>query len=143
MGKENGLDKILEKKYNKCEETKKLADDLSGGWWNYRVIEKEHRWTNKAGKEYFERYFEIHEVYYKGDGEIWAWSENPMSLYIENFKEVGQLMKQIKKATKRPVLKLVKGIDGKEELVPTMKTLKQYREDFWKEIEMENETGRK
>ena len=152
MVKESGLDKILEKKYNECEEIEELANDLSGGWWNYRVIEKENRWTNKADKEYFEKYFEIHEVYYKEDGEIWAWSENPMSIYLENFKEVGQLMKQIKKAIKRPVLKLVKGTDEEEELVPTMKTLKQYKEtelsdwdpeDFWKEIEMENETGRK
>lgn len=103
-------------------------------------------------KEYFEKYFEIHEVYYKGDGEIWGWSENPMSIYFENFKEVGHLVKQIRAATRKPVLRLVKGEDGEEELVPTMKTLKEYKkvdlsnwcsEDFWKEIEeTENETGR-
>lgn len=128
MSKANGLDKILEKKYNVPEEIEELANDLSGGWWNYRLIEKENRWKNKAGKEYFEKYFEIHEVYYKADGEIWAWSENPMSIYFEDFKEVGQLIKQIKNATRKPVLRLVKGVDGKEELVPTMKTLKQYKE---------------
>ena len=148
MSKESGLDKILEKKYDVPEEIEELARSLSGGWWNYRLIEKENRWTNKSGKEYFEKYFEIHEVYYDGNGEIWSWSENPMEIYLENFGEINPLVKQIKKAVKKPVLKLVKGSEG-EELIPTMKTLKQYKkselsnwdpEDFWKE--MGDETGR-
>lgn len=150
MRKENGLDKILKKKYDIPEEMEKLADDLAGGWWNYRLIEKENRWKDKTGKEYFEKYFEIHEVYYREDGEIWAWSENPMSIYFEDYKEIGQLIKQIKNATKKPVLRLVKDDKGEEELVPVMKTLKQYKEtelsnwdtkDFWKDVE--NETRRK
>ena len=152
MEERREIDKILEKGYNVPEEIEELANDLGGGQWNYRLIEKESHWTNKAGKEYFEKYFEIHEVYYKGDGEIWGWSENPMSIYFENFKEVGYLVKQIRAATRKPVLRLVKGEDGEEELVPTMKTLKEYKkvdlsnwcsEDFWKEIEeTENETRR-
>ena len=125
MDDKNEIDKIPEKEYNILEETEELAGD-PGGWWNYRLIEKESHWTNKAGKEYFEKYFEIHEVYYKGDGEIWGWSENPMSIYFENFKEVGHLIKQIRAATRKPVLKLVKSEDG-EELVPAMKTLKEYK----------------
>ena len=142
------LDKDLEKEYNIPEEIEELANDLEGSWWNYRVIEKESRWTNKAGKEFFEKYFEIHEIYYKGNGEIWAWSENPMGIYFEEFGEVSQLMKQIKKAIKKPVLKIIKNQDG-EEIVTTMKTLKQYKkselsnwnaEEAWKEIE--NETRR-
>jgi len=143
--KESELDKILEKEYNVPEEVEEFANEIGGGWWNYRVIEKESRWTNKSGKEYFEKYFEIHEVYYKGDGEIWAWSEDQMNISFENVGEVAEIIKQIKKAIKKPVLKLVKDVDG-EELVPTMKTLKQYKpsdltnwkaEDFWEELENE------
>lgn len=151
MDDENEIDKIREKEYHMPKEIEELIEDLGGGWWNYRLIEKESHWTNKAGKEYFEKYFEIHEVYYKGDGEIWGWSENPMSIYFENFKEVGYLVKQIKAATQKPVLRLVKSKDG-EELVSTMKTLKEYKkvdlsnwgsEDFEKEVkETKNETRR-
>lgn len=142
MDDENEIDKIREKEYNMPKEIEELIEGLGGGWWNYRLIEKEISWTNKAGKEYFEKYFGIHEVYYKDDGEILGWSEDPMSIYFKNFKEVGHLIKQIKAATQKPVLRLVKSKDG-EELVPTMKTLKEYKkvdlsnwysEDFEKEV---------
>lgn len=124
------------------EEAEEVAKDWSGGWWNSRVIEKESRWKDKSGKEYFEKYFEIHEVYYNGEGEIIAWSQDPLGIYFENVKDVRPTIKQIKKAIKKPVLRLIKESEDQEELVPTMKTLKQYKkedlsnfnlEDFWNE----------
>lgn len=151
MDNQNKIDKIREKEYNMPEEIEELIEGLGESWWNYRLIEKEISWTNKAGKEYFEKYFEIHEVYYKDDGEILGWSEDPMSIYFKNFKEVGHLIKQIKAATQKPVLRLVKSKDG-EELVSTMKTLKEYKkvdlsnwgsEDFGKKSRRQkNETRR-
>lgn len=125
LKKETELDKLLDKEFEIPESVEKLANDLSGGWWNYRLIEKEETWTsNITGKEYFERYYDIHEVYYGADGEIWAWSENPMKIYFQSADEVKILIKQIKKASKHKILKLIKDKDGNDKLIPTGKYLK-------------------
>lgn len=80
------------------------------GYWNYRVIEK--------GTEDY-KYYEIHEVYYDVDGNIIAWTENPVNLYIETVSDIKSLMKRFKKAVKKPILR----IDG-EELINTGTYLK-------------------
>lgn len=81
-----------------------------GGWWNYRVIEK--------GSEDY-KYYEFHEVYYDADGKIIAWTENPVDLHIEAVADIKFLMKRLKKATKKPILRIEDG-----ELVDTGKYLK-------------------
>lgn len=51
-------------------------------------------------------------------GEIWSWTENPVGIYFENYKEMKQVLKQYKKACKHPILKFEKhGIE--ETLVET------------------------
>lgn len=101
-----------------------LANDLSGGWWNYRIIEKEREWTNLDGKKEIDTYYEIHEVYYKANGNIWSWSENPDTLYFETIYDVRDTLKAIKKAAKMPILKLVTDEEGDQHLEKTNKYIK-------------------
>lgn len=106
------------------EEAEELANEWTGGYWNYRLIEKENKWTGVDNKEYIDIYYEIHEVYYDGKGKVIAWSENPMSLYFENKHDVSFILKRIKKATKKSILKLVKKDNGDEDLISTNRFLK-------------------
>ena len=96
------------------QEIKDFIDEISlawrGGYWNYRVIEK--------GTEDY-KYYEIHEVYYDGEGKIIAWTENPVDLYIEAVADIKFLMKRFKKAAKKPILRI-----EDEDLVNTGKYLK-------------------
>ena len=99
-------------------EIEELADELSGGWWNYRIVEKSNSWIGPDGNRHLERYYELHEVYYNGKGEIWSWTENPVGIYFESYEEMKQILKQYKKACKHPILKFEKhGIE--ETLVET------------------------
>ncbi len=98
--KEDEIKEILE-------EAEEIAKDFDGGWWNYRVIEKTEKWDSPFDRKiHTENYYEIHEVYYNGKGEIIAWSENSISLYFESYRDFKDTLKHIKQATKRSVLKL-------------------------------------
>ena len=68
-----------------------------GGCWNYRILEK---------KNEYHTYYEIHEVYYDKDGNIIAWTENPVDLYLESISDLKFLMKRFKKAAKKPILRI-------------------------------------
>ena len=74
-------------------EIEELADELSGGWWNYRIVEKSNSWIGPDGNRHLEKYYELHEVYYNGKGEIWSWTENPVGIYFESYEE-GSLYKE-------------------------------------------------
>lgn len=138
MGK---LDKILEKEYNIPEEIEELANEWSEGWWNYRVVEKEHAWKSQAtGKEYFQKYFEIHEVYYDKDGKIIAWAEKPLNLQLEYFTEWKFLKKSIDRAIRKPILRYIPASDMEDEdLVPTKMYLKKVKEDYISNFDVEAE----
>ena len=101
-----------------------ISEQLSEGWWNYRFVQITNTWTcNK--KEQSETYYELHEVYYDGKGRVICWSENPMSIYYDDYKDHKTVMKQIKKAYKKPVMKLINKDTDDETLVPLGKTMKQ------------------
>ena len=100
----------------------KLSSDLSGGWWNYRFVEKTEKWK-KDGKVYFEKRYEIHEVYYAGDGRIWSWTESPIDISVQSYKELKEFLKSIKLAAKKPVLELQINNDD-EQLIETDRYLK-------------------
>ena len=97
---------------------------MSGGWWNYRIIEKRKDWEGVDKKTYTDIYYEIHEVYYSGKGEIWGWTQNPMSLWFEDGFDAKQSIKHIKKAMKHTILRLDTKEDGDETLVDTGKYIK-------------------
>lgn len=108
-------------------EIEELAEDLNGGYWNYRFVEKEYTWKDKDNKTYYEKYYELHEIYYKVDGTIWAWTENPIDLSIQSLSELNDLIKKIKKASKHKVLKLIKE-DNEDKMIYTNKKLKDIKE---------------
>ena len=118
----------LSKEYEVPAEVEELAEDLSGGYWNYRFVEKEYTWKDKDDKSYYERYYELHEIYYKADGTIWAWTENPVDLSIQSLSELKDLTKKIKTASRHTILKLIKKDNDEDEMIRTNKKLKDIKE---------------
>lgn len=110
------LDKIIDDSKPIVEEVFKLSNSIGGGGWNYRIIEK----SSEFYKE--EKYYELYEVYYNEKGEIWAHSQEPMSIWFENKKELKTLLRQIKDATKRTILRM-----ENDDLIDTGKYLKQIK----------------
>ena len=112
-------------------EIHEAADRFSNGYWNYRLIEKEDKWTGGDNKEYYSKYFVIHEVYYDGNNEVFAWTEEPIKLYFQVGDDIKILNKRLKKASKLPILKVIKEKDEDneeiEKLVSTNKYLKDYK----------------
>ena len=63
--------------------------------WNYRLM---------AHKYKYGVYFEVHEVYYNKDGVPNAYTESPITLNNETVKGLRWVLKQVKKATKKPII---------------------------------------
>lgn len=78
-------------------EVEELSEEISGGYWNTRVIRK---FVEN------ESYMGVYEVYYKADDTIWAWSEDPISVTFNDIEEFGEVLGQIIKAAEKPVLEL-------------------------------------
>lgn len=79
--------------------------EFSGGWFNYRIVEKTRTYKT-TDKEIQETYYDIHEVYYDGKGKIIAWTQDPMTIYFENYSDVKFYIKAIKDASKKEILKI-------------------------------------
>ena len=82
------LDELIEKSkdYEIPEEIEELAESIGGGWWNYRFLEIVQGST---------KFYELHEVYYDGDGKPWAWSDvvklwftDKYLYYIQNYLKI-------------------------------------------------------
>ena len=129
----------LENKDNKIpKEVEELSEDLSGGWWNYRIVEKRDEWTsNQTGNKYYNISFVLKEVYYKADGSIWSWTEGDTALVFDNIKDVKFLFKAIKKAARHNVLKEVD-----DKMIDTGKRMKDYKEKDLCNFSWEEEYGR-
>ena len=129
----------LENKDNKIpKEVEELSEDLSGGWWNYRIVEKRDEWTSKqTGNKYYNISFVLKEVYYKADGSIWSWTEGDTALVFDNIKDVKFLFKAIKKAARHNVLKEVD-----DKMIDTGKRMKDYTEKDLCNFSWEEEYGR-
>lgn len=129
----------LENKDNEIpKEVEELSEDLSGGWWNYRIVEKRDEWTsNQTGNKYYNISFVLKEVYYKADGSIWSWTEGDTALVFDNIKDVKFLFKAIKKAARHNVLKEVN-----DKMIDTGKRMKDYTEKDLCNFGWEEEYGR-
>ena len=111
-----------------------LAKDFDGGYFNYRIVEKEYKWKNNSNldeetiKRYKldepEIYYEIHEVYYNGKNEIVAWTTNPISIYFETYYDIRDTINHIKKAASTKILKLVEDENGDDSLIELDKYIK-------------------
>lgn len=90
----------------KLENAKKLAKEMIGGYWNTRIIRKYIDGKYQDGEEYHEVYMGMYEVYYKGDGTILGWTEEPMRIIFEDREELGAIIGQLIEATEKPILEL-------------------------------------
>lgn len=72
--------------------------------WNYRVIRKPH--PDSQGASY-----EIHEVYYRDDGTVEAWTDSPVQPYGETPEELREDIRFLLQAFRQPVLEL-REVDG-------------------------------
>ena len=129
----------LENKDNEIlKEVEELSEDLSGGWWNYRIVEKKDEWTSsQTGNKYYNISFVLKEVYYKADGSIWSWTEGDTALVFDSIKDVKFLFKAIKKAARHNVLKEVN-----DKMIDTGKRMKDYTEKDLCNFSWEEEYGK-
>jgi hypothetical protein len=79
--------------------------------WNCRVIRRSNAPSTDPEWNY-----QIHEVYYKEDGEIDVWTENPVAPVGEDLSELRSEISHFSEALDQPILEELK-IDGKEKLV--------------------------
>jgi hypothetical protein len=77
--------------------------------WNYRVLRKTHTDANAAS-------YDIHEVYYREDGEIDGWTAESVRPYGEMMEELREDLRYLLHAFRRPVLE-EQQIDGHAVLV--------------------------
>lgn len=112
----------MKEEYKIPEAIKKFSEEISGGWFNFRVVKHVTTWKDKEGKKYEDITYQLHEVYYTAKGEILGWSEE-VSLYFEDYADVKETIKHIKDACKKTVLLLIETEDG-EELIDTHKYMK-------------------
>lgn len=121
----------IRNKYNE------LVALFKGGYWNYRIIQKTNSYKLSSDKIISETYYEIHEVYYNEKNEIVAWSQEPMSIYFQNYNDYVITLKQIKKAIKYPILKLEGSEkENTEKLIETnkyLKDIKEYYPDYYED----------
>jgi len=101
-------------KLNKQNEINTNYNSKNERTWNYRVLKK----TLNESEMY-----EIHEVYYKGNV-IHMWSENPISPYGENLRELKKDLQYQMEALKLPILEIKKLKNGKMKLVEVKKIIK-------------------
>lgn len=79
--------------------------------WNHRVIRRSNAPSTDPEWSY-----QVHEVYYKEDGSIEAWTENPVAPVGEDLSELRSDISHFSEALDQPVLEEVK-LNGKEKLV--------------------------
>lgn len=108
------------------EKAERISKKMSGGWWNYRFLEHTVTYTEEE-KEHFkkvyhdmfattadhdvlsdETYYDFIEVYYDGEGKIFAWSD-AQTVYCENKKDLRDLLKKMRKAARRNTVILKDG----------------------------------
>lgn len=82
-------------------EVEEMAEELSGGYFNYRLVETVYNY----GENIQENYYEIYEIYYKANGDIWAWSAEPVNLVFEDFEDVMETIKHIMECCEKTVLR--------------------------------------
>ena len=108
-------------------EIEELAESLSGGYWNYRILQLEYK--DKIGKHrYHEKWYEMREVYYNKDDEPWAWSASPETFSITSIEDAKFLKQKAAEAMIKPILAVRTDKDGEEYLVELKKTIYDIKE---------------
>ena len=82
-------------------EVEKLAEDVSGNYWNYRWI----KYIN--GETEQDIYYELHEVYYDTYDKPFMWSRDAEEIYVYNAEEILSLFTKILDASMEKVLTIV------------------------------------
>ena len=77
--------------------------------WDYRIIKK-------CGSKSEAASYQIHEVYYRGDGVIDAWTESPVQPHGDTLHELRADIRFFLQAFRHPVLEL-QLVDGKQVLI--------------------------
>ena len=114
------------KEYEVPAEVEEMAEELSGGYFNYRLVETVYTY----GEDIEEKFYEIYEIYYKGDGSIWAWSAEPLSLMFEDFDDAFEDIKHIMECCEKTVLRFKD--EKKEEIYDTGEKIEGYKPIFKK-----------
>ena len=68
--------------------------------WNYRIIKR----TVEIPPDYIEDHYAIYEVYYNSEGNIIAWTENPMYPYGLSADELYKDLQSMSEAYNKPIL---------------------------------------
>ena len=111
------------KKYEVPPEIEELAESLGGGYWNYRIMQLEYK--DKYGRE---KWYEMREVYYDGENNIWAWSASPETFSVESIDDIKHLKEQTALAMIKPILAIKKDKEGKEYVEELTKTIYDIKE---------------
>ena len=114
------------KEYEVPAEVEEMAEELSGGYFNYRLVETVYTY----GEDIQEKYYDIYEVYYKGDGSIWAWSAEPVTLMFEDFEDATETIRHIAECCEKTVLRFKD--EKKEEIYDTGEKIEGYKPLFKK-----------
>ena len=113
--------KEYEVPYEVPTEVEEMAEELSGGYFNYRLVETVYNY----GENIQENYYEIYEIYYKANGDIWAWSSEPVNLVFADFEDAMETIKHVTECCEKTVLRFKD--EKKEELYDTGKKIDGYK----------------
>lgn len=85
--------------------------------WNYRIIRKTKRNPTKGGKPATLHFYDIHEVYYRKNGQPYMWTKDPVDANsMESVADtVDALIMMLRDINKNPVLEIRK-VGKKEKL---------------------------
>lgn len=106
------------KNYEALPETKEFIDSIGEGYWNYRIMQLEYK--DEYGHE---KWYEMREVYYDENDNIWAWSAGPKTFSVESIEDIKHLKEQVALAMIKPILAIKKNKDGNEYIKELKRTI--------------------
>ena len=106
------------KNYEALPETTEFTDSIGEGYWNYRIMQLEYK--DEYGHE---KWYEMREVYYDENDNIWAWSAGPKTFSVESIEDIKHLKEQVALAMIKPILAIKKNKDGNEYIKELKRTI--------------------
>lgn len=106
------------KNYEALPEAKEFIDSIGEGYWNYRIMQLEYK--DEYGHE---KWYEMREVYYDENDNIWAWSASPKTFSVESIEDIKHLKEQVALAMIKPILAIKKNKDGDEYIKELKRTI--------------------
>ena len=110
------------KNYEALPEIKEFIDSIGEGYWNYRIMQLEYK--DEYGHE---KWYEMREVYYDENDNIWAWSAGPKTFSVESIEDIKHLKEQVALAMIKPILAIKKNKDGNEYIKELKRTIYEIR----------------